>query len=103
MIKYSCSCDNDLTEILLDDISGDISIKIQNDIDKSTKINSICHELSNKQIKDSVVKEVKDDFDLSRKRLEILETQLTTRVSQLEVVMYNTVIKQTEQLSREFD
>ena len=59
MIKYSCSSD-DLTEILQDDISGDISINIQNDIDKSTEINSIYHELSNKQIKDSVVKEVKD-------------------------------------------
>ena len=28
MIKYSCSCDIDLTEILLDDISGNISINI---------------------------------------------------------------------------
>ena len=55
MIKYSCSCHNDLTEILLDDISGDISINIQNDVDKSTEINSIYHELSYKQIKDSVV------------------------------------------------
>ena len=103
MIKYSCSCDNDLTEMLLDDISGDISINIQNDVDKSTEINSIYHELSNKQIKDSVVKEVKDDFELSRKRLKILETQLTTRISQLEGMMYNTIIKQTEQLSRELD
>ena len=33
MIKYSCSCDNDLTEILLDDISGDIRTKIQNDVE----------------------------------------------------------------------
>ena len=48
MIKYSCSCDKDLTEILLDDISGDISINIQNNVDKSTEINSIYHELNNK-------------------------------------------------------
>ena len=41
MIKYSCSCDNDLTEILLDNISGDISINMQNDIDKSAEINSM--------------------------------------------------------------
>ena len=41
MVKYSCRCDNDLTEILLDDISGDTSKLIQNDIDKSTEINSI--------------------------------------------------------------
>ena len=34
MIKYSCSCDNDLTEILLDYVSGDIGINIQNDVDK---------------------------------------------------------------------
>ena len=39
MIKYSCSCDNDLTEILLDNISGDISINVQNDVDKSAEIN----------------------------------------------------------------
>ena len=103
LIKYSCSCDNYLTEILLDDISRDISINIQSNVDKRTKINSICHELNIKQIKDNVVKQVKDDFELSRKRLEILETQLTTRISQLEGMMYNTVIKQTEQLSRELD
>ena len=41
MIKYSCSCDNDLAEILLDNISGDISINMQNDIDKSAEINSM--------------------------------------------------------------
>ena len=69
MIKYSCSCDNDLTEILLDDISGDISINIQNNLDKSTEINSIYHELNIKQVKDSVVQEVKDNSELSRKRL----------------------------------
>ena len=39
--KYSCSYDNDLTEILLDDISGDISINIQTNVDKGTEINSI--------------------------------------------------------------
>ena len=103
MVKYICSCDNDLTEILLDDISGDISINIQNDVDKSTEINSIYHELSKERIKDSVVREAKDDFELSRKRLEILETQLSTRINQLEGMMYNTIVKQTEQLSRELD
>ena len=34
MFKYSCSYDNDFTEIMLDDISGYISINIQNDVDK---------------------------------------------------------------------
>ena len=95
MIRYSCSCYNDLTEILLDDISGDISMNIQNEVDKSKEINSVYHELSNKQIKDSVIKEVKDDLELSRKRLEILETQLTTRIIQVEGMMHN-LIKQTE-------
>ena len=66
MIKYSGSRDNHLTEILVDNILGDISINLQNDVDKSTEISSIYHELCNKQIKDSVVKEVKDDFELSR-------------------------------------
>ena len=60
MIKYSYSCHNE-------DISGDISINIQIDVDKNTEISSIYHELSYKQIKDSVVKEVKDDFKLSKK------------------------------------
>ena len=69
------------TEILLDNISGDISKNIRNNVDKSTEINSIYHELNNKQIKDGVIKEVKDEFELSRKRLEILETQLTIRIS----------------------
>ena len=41
MIKYSCSCDNDLTEILLDNISGDITTNMQNDVDKSAEINSM--------------------------------------------------------------
>ena len=35
MNKYSCSCYSDLTEILLDDISEDISMNIQNEVDKS--------------------------------------------------------------------
>ena len=97
MIKYSCSCDNDLTVILLDDISGDISINIQTDVyrNKSTEISLIYHELSYKQTKDSVAEEVQDDFELSRMRLEILETQLSTRISQLEGMMYTTIIKQT--------
>ena len=36
MFKYSCSYDNDFNEIMLDYISGYISINIQNDVDKST-------------------------------------------------------------------
>ena len=40
---------------------------------------------------------------MSRKRLEILETQLTTRTSQLEGMMYNTIVKQTEQLDEKND
>ena len=103
IVKYSCSCDSDLTEILLDDISGGISINIQNDIDKSAEINLIYHELSYKQVKDIVVKEVKDESEFSKKRLKILETQLTTRIIQLESMMDSTVVKQTEQLSMELD
>ena len=103
MIKYSCSCDNDLTEILLDDILEDINLNIQNDVDMSTEINLIYHELSFKQIKDSGAKEVKDNFELLKKGLEILETQFTTRIIQLESMMDNTIIRQTEQLSRRLD
>ena len=36
MFKYSSSYDNDFNEIMLDYISGYISINIQNDVDKST-------------------------------------------------------------------
>ena len=67
MIKYSRSCDNDLTEILLDDILEDINLNIQNDVDMSTEINLIYHELSFKQIKDSAVKEVKDNSEILKK------------------------------------
>ena len=41
MIKYSSGCDNDLTEALLDDISKDISINIQKELDKRTETNSV--------------------------------------------------------------
>ena len=79
--------------MIFQDISGYV-LNIQKDVDKSIEINSIYHELSNKEIKGSVLKETKDDFELSRKRLEILETQPKTR-------MYNTIIKQKKQLSRD--
>ena len=52
MNKHSCSCDDNLTEILLDHISGDISVNIINNVGKSTEINLIYHELNIKQIKD---------------------------------------------------
>ena len=61
------------------------------------------HELSYKQIKDNIVIEVKDDFKLLKKRLKFLETQLNTRINQLESMMDNTIIKQMEQLSRKLD
>ena len=54
-------------------------------------------------MKDSVVKEVKNDIELSKNRLEILQTQLTTHISQLESMMDVLIVKQTEQLSKKFD
>ena len=69
----------------------------------STEINLIYHELSFKQIKDSGAKEVKDNFELLKKGLEILEIQFTTRIIQLVSMMDNTIIRQTEQLSRRLD
>ena len=53
---------------MLDDISEDISLNVQNDVDKGTEINLIYNELSYKQIKDGVAKEGKDDLELSKKR-----------------------------------
>ena len=61
-IKCSCSCDNDLTGILLDGISEDISLNIQNDVDTSTEINLAYH-----KIKDSGAKKAKDNFELLKK------------------------------------
>ena len=40
---------------------------------------------------------------MSRKIIEVHETQLTTRISQLEGMIYNTIVKQTEQLARKRD
>ena len=40
---------------------------------------------------------------MSRKIFEILEAKLTTRISQLKGMMYNTIVKEAEQLSRELD
>ena len=41
MIKHSCKCNNDLTSLLLDDISNDISIELQNEVDINLEINQI--------------------------------------------------------------
>ena len=65
--------------MIFQDISGYV-LNIQKDVDKSIEINSIYHELSNKEIKGSAARETKDDFELSRKRLETLETHPKTRI-----------------------
>ena len=44
--------------MIFQDISGYV-LNIQKDVDKSIEINSTYHELSNKEIKDSVLKETK--------------------------------------------
>ena len=65
--------------MIFQDISGHV-LNIQKDVDKSIEINSIYHELSNKEIKGSAAKETKEDFELSRKRLETLETHPKIRI-----------------------
>ena len=73
MIQHSYTCNNDLTYILLEDISKDISMHIDfqhefmdSDSTKSTsEINAMNKELKYKQLKENVMQDVKKELDLS--------------------------------------
>ena len=73
MIQHSCTCNNDLTDILLEDISKDMNVHIDfqhelmdSDNAKSTsEINAMYEELRYKQLKENFTQHVKKDLYLS--------------------------------------
>ena len=98
MIQHSYTCNNDLTYILLEDISKDISVHIDfqhefmdSDSTKSTsEINAMNKELKYKQLKENVMQEVKKEFDLSfQQRLGNIQLHFYERIAQLESLMEN--------------
>ena len=98
MIQHSYTCNNDLTYILLEDISKDISVHIDfqhefmdSDSTKSTsEINAMNKELKYKQLKENVMQEVKKEFDLSfQQRLGNIQLHFYERIAQLESLVEN--------------
>ena len=73
IIQHSCTCNKDLTDILLEDISKDKNGRIDfqhelmdRDNTKSTsEINAMYEELKYKQLKENVMQDVKKQLDLS--------------------------------------
>ena len=98
MIQHSYTCNNDLTYILLEDISKDISMHIDfqhefmdSDSTKSaSEINAMNEELKYKQLKENVTQDVKKEYDLSfQQRLGNIELHFYERIAQLESLVEN--------------
>ena len=79
MIQLSCTCDNGLTDIHLENISQDIDVHIDfqyvvMDSDNTkliTEINAMYKELRNKQLNENVMQDANKELDLPfRQRLE---------------------------------
>ena len=73
MIQHSCTCNNGLTDILLEDISKDINVHIDfqqeltdsNKTKSTSEINARYKELRCKKLKENVMEDVKKELDLS--------------------------------------
>ena len=90
MIQHSCTCNNDLTDILLEEISTDINVHIDfqhelmdSDNTKSTpEINAMYEELRYKQLKENIMQSVKKELDLSfQQKLSNVELQFYERIT----------------------
>ena len=112
MIQHSCTYNNDLTDILLEDISKDINVHIDfqhelmdSDNTKSTsEINAMYEELRYKQLKENVMQNVKKELDLSfQQRLSNKELHFYEPIAQLESLVDFTNKLQTDQLLKELD
>ena len=110
MIQHSCMCNNDLTDILLEDISKDINVYIDfqyelmdSDSTKSTsEINAMYEELRYKQLKENIMQDVKKELDLSfQQRLSNVELHFYERNAQLEGLVENTKKLPTDQPPKE--
>ena len=72
-VQHSCTSNNDLTDILLEDISKDINVHIdfQHELmdggnTKSTSEKNVMYEeLRYKQLKENIMQDVKNELDLS--------------------------------------
>ena len=72
MIQHSCTCNNDLTDILLEDISKDINAHMDfqhklmdgDNIKSSSETNAMYEEPSYKQLKENFMQDVKQELDL---------------------------------------
>ena len=112
MIQHSCACNNNLTDILLEDISKDINVHIDfqhelvdSDNKKSkSEIKAMYEELRYKQLKGNIVQDVKKKLDRSfQQRLSNAELHFYERFAQLESLVENTKKLQTDQLLKEID
>ena len=99
MIQHSCTCNTDLTDVLLGDISKNINVLIDfqyelmdSDNTKLTpEINAMYEELRYKQLKENIMQEVKKELDFSfQQRLSNVELHFYERIAQLESCVQNT-------------
>ena len=73
MIQHSCTCNNGLTDILLEDISKDINVHIDfqqeltdsNNTKSTSEVNAMYKELRCKKLKENVMKDVKKELEIS--------------------------------------
>ena len=73
MIQHSCTCNNGLTDILLEDISKDINVHIDfqqeltdsNNTKSTSEINVMYKELRCKKLKENVMEDVKKELEIS--------------------------------------
>ena len=70
----------------------------------TSEINATHEELRYKQLKESIMQDVKKEFDLSfQQRLSNIELHFYERIAQLESLVENTKKLQTDQLLKELD
>ena len=112
MIQHSCTCNNDFTGVLSEDISKDINVHVDlqhelidsKNTESTSEINAMYKELRYKQLKENIMQHVKKELDLSfQQRLSNIELHFYERIAQLENLMENIKKLQTNQLLKELD
>ena len=95
MIQHSCTCNTDLTDVLLEDISKNINVHIDFQYElmdsDNTKLTSETNTIRYKQLKENIMQEVKKELDFSfQQRLSNVELHFYERIAQLESCVQNT-------------
>ena len=94
MIQHSCTCNNDLTDILLEEISKDINVHIDfqhelmdsNNSKSTSETNAIYEKLRYKQLKENVTQDIKKELHLSfQQKLSNIELHFHERIAQLQI------------------